>query len=57
MSYLLSRYDIYHGKLGDVRLPDGSKDTIDYDSGIDEAFINVSGDGDTAVNCETVNAG
>ena len=37
--------------------PDGSKDTIDCGSGNDEAWINVSQDGDTAVNCETVHAG
>ena len=38
--------------------PDGSKDTIDCGSGTDDrAWINVSRDGDTAVNCETVVAG
>ena len=43
-----------------IRFPvdaDGSKDTIDCGSGNDEAWINVSQDGDTAVNCETVHAG
>jgi Ca2+-binding RTX toxin-like protein len=39
-------------------LSDGSTDHIDCDSGTnDVAFINTSVDHDTAVNCETVNAG
>ena len=35
---------------------DGSKDSIDCGSGNDEAWINISQDGDTAVNCETVHS-
>jgi Ca2+-binding RTX toxin-like protein len=38
--------------------PDGSKDDIHCGSGIDEAWINSSEDGDTAdSDCETVHAG
>jgi Ca2+-binding RTX toxin-like protein len=36
--------------------PDLSKDTIDCGSGNDEAWINISRDGDTAINCETVHS-
>jgi len=48
---------IYHGQvLGpQSTTSDGSKDTIDCGPGIDEAWINVQTDGDTAINCETVN--
>ena len=35
---------------------DNAKDTIDCGSGIDEAWINISRDGDTAINCETVHS-
>ena len=54
--------DILKGSSGNDRIfhdflrfpvePDGSKDSIDCGSGNDEAWINVSQDGDTAVNCE-----
>jgi Ca2+-binding RTX toxin-like protein len=42
--------------LGPVTRPDRSIDTIDCGSGNDEAWINVSDDHDTAVNCETVHS-
>jgi Ca2+-binding RTX toxin-like protein len=48
---------IFHSTSDLPAIPDRSKDTIDCGSGIDEAWINVSVDGDTAVNCETVHAG
>jgi Ca2+-binding RTX toxin-like protein len=37
--------------------PDGSKDRIDCGPGNDEAWINVSVDGDTATNCEILHVG
>jgi RTX calcium-binding nonapeptide repeat (4 copies) len=37
--------------------PDRSKDRIDCGPGNDEAWINVSVDGDLAINCEILNAG
>jgi Ca2+-binding RTX toxin-like protein len=61
--------DILKGSSGNDRIfhfatdnslntrPDGSKDNIDCGSGIDEAWINTSQDGDTAISCETVHAG
>jgi hypothetical protein len=38
-------------------LPDGSKDRIDCGPGNDEAWINISSDHDTAINCETLHTG
>ena len=49
---------IYHYLSQQLTGPDQSKDEIDCGSGIDEAWINTSQDGDTAAsNCETVHAG
>lgn len=47
----------FHGFEQQGAQSDNNKDNIDCGSGIDEAWINTSTDGDTAVNCETVHAG
>jgi Ca2+-binding RTX toxin-like protein len=48
---------IYQEYGGAFRInADGFKDEIDCGSGVDEAWINISVDGDTAVNCETVHS-
>ena len=48
---------IFHFTSDLATFRDSSKDTIDCGSGNDEAWINTSQDGDTAINCETVHAG
>ena len=48
---------IFHSVSDLATFRDSSKDTIDCGSGNDEAWINTSQDGDTAINCETVHAG
>ena len=40
-----------------VQRSDGYKDSVDCGPGDDEAWINVSNDGDLARNCESLHAG
>jgi hypothetical protein len=55
--------NILHGNLplpvdvNTAKLSDGHKDYIDCGPGDDQAVINTSVDGDTAINCETVITG
>jgi Ca2+-binding RTX toxin-like protein len=55
--------NIFHGNLplpvdvNTAKLSDGHKDYVDCGPGDDQAVINTSVDGDTAINCETVITG
>lgn len=48
---------IFHGPDFVLSNGDGHKDFVDCGPGNDEAWINVSNDGDEAKNCETVHSG